>query len=393
MKHLHLDCGMGAAGDMLTAALLELVPQREAAVEKLNHLGLPGVVFTPERAEKCGIQGTHMCVTWNGEEELPGHHHHDHEHTHHHHSGVHEILHVLQHLDISDKVRQDAAAVFASIAEAESQVHGVPMEQIHFHEVGTMDAVADVVAVCYLMELLHPDKITATAVHVGSGTVRCAHGILPVPAPATALLLKGIPVYAGEISGELCTPTGAALLRHFVQEYCEMPILRPLAYGYGMGKKDFPRANCVRAVLGQTEDTGDEVLELSCNLDDMTPEAIGYAMEKLYDAGALEAYTLSAGMKKNRPGVVLCALCRPGECQAVTAALFRHTTTIGVRQQSFRRYTLSRRTEIVSTPYGEIRKKVSDGYGVTREKYEFDDLRRLAEESQLSIPEILKTID
>lgn len=404
MKQLHFDCSMGAAGDMLTAALLELVPDRENVLERLNHLGIPGVHFEAETAQKCGITGTHMHVTWNGTEELPGHHHHhhdhdhehhhghEHEHEHHHHSGVHEISHVISHLNLPENVRKDAAAVFNRIAEAESQVHGVPVDQIHFHEVGTMDAVADVVAVCLLMDLVKPDAVTATPIHVGSGTVRCAHGILPVPAPATALLLKEVPIYSGDIRGELCTPTGAALLTHFVSKFGPMPALTPKAIGYGLGTKDFPQANCVRAILGETEESEQDILELSCNLDDMTPEAIGFAMEQLYHAGALEVYTTAVGMKKNRPGVILSALCRPEGRESIVQTMFRHTTTLGIREQTFRRYTLSRSFETVETPFGAVRKKISTGYGVTREKYEYDDLQKIATENGLSISEVLKKL-
>ena len=198
MKTLYLDCGMGAAGDMLTAALLELFENKEEVVEKLNALHVPGVTYTAEHVSKCGIGATHMHVMVNGEEEGEHmhHHHHDHDHEHHHHhSGMHEISHIVEHLSVDEKVRKDIMAVFGMIAEAESTVHGMPVDEIHFHEVGTMDAVADVAAVCYLMHQLDVDEVIATPVNTGSGHVHCAHGILPVPAPATALLLKDIPIF------------------------------------------------------------------------------------------------------------------------------------------------------------------------------------------------------
>ena len=391
MKLLHFDCGMGAAGDMLTAALLELMPDKNAAVEQLNGLGIPGIRYAAEPAEKCGIRGTHIHVTWNGEEEHEHEHHHQHEH-HHHHSGVHEIRHIIRHLAVSEAVQSHAIAVFDSIAKAESEVHGVPVDEIHFHEVGTMDAVADVVAVCWLMEQLKPDTVTASPIHVGSGTVRCAHGILPVPAPATALLLQGIPIYSGEIRGELCTPTGAALLAHFVHRFGSMPQMKCSGIGYGMGKMDFPQANCVRAMLGQQDSTPQNVLELQCNLDDMTPEAVGFAMDRLYDAGALEVYTVPVGMKKNRPGVILSVLCLPEQRETMVQTLFRHTTTLGVREQTFRRYTLSREIVTENTPFGPIRKKISSGYGISREKYEYDDLSRIAAQQGISLGEVRNKI-
>ena len=284
MKTLYLDCGMGAAGDMLTAALLELLPDRAAFLARLNALGLDGVRFEAEPSVKCGVSGTHMRVTVDGREEesldVPengqGHvheHEHDHGHDHghghghshgHDHSSLHGIEHLVRdHLIVSERVRNDVMAVYGLIADAESRVHGAPAEQIHFHEVGSMDAVADITAVCLLMEELSPEQVVVSPVHVGSGRVRCAHGILPVPAPATALLLRDVPIYGGSIQGELCTPTGAALLRHFATRFGGMPVMRVTVVGYGMGKKDFEAANCVRAMLGDTEDAPDEILELS----------------------------------------------------------------------------------------------------------------------------------
>jgi len=405
VKILYFDCGMGAAGDMLTAALLELLDkeEREAFVETLNNAGIPGVCFTAEPSEKCGICGTHMKVLVEGEEEGEDIHDHDHGHDHvhvnedgseyhHSHSSMHGIEHiVMDHLNVSDKVKKDILAVYSLIAEAESSVHGVPVEQIHFHEVGTMDAVADVTAVCMLMERIAPDRVIASPVHVGSGTVKCAHGILPVPAPATALILKGIPVYGGQIKSELCTPTGAALLKYFVQEFTDMPVMAVSSIGYGMGKKDFDRANCVRAILGDSE-SGEYVTELTCNIDDMTAEEIGYAMDVLLKNGALEVYTVPVGMKKCRPGTLICVMCREGDREKMTDLIFAHTTTLGVRENVSKRYTLKRTIETVETKFGPVRKKISKGHGVIREKYEYDDLVKIAQEKGISISEIKKNI-
>ena len=390
MKTLYIDCGMGAAGDMLTAALLELLPDPDGFVEKLNGLGIPGVRFAKEPAVKCGITGTHMSVTVHGvEEDSHMHHHdHDHEHGHHHHGGLHDIEHMVRdHLALPEKVREDVMAVYGLIAAAESYVHGVSVTDIHFHEVGTMDAVADVTAVCLLMQELAPDEVVVSPVHVGSGQVKCAHGILPVPAPATAYILQDVPIYGGEIAGELCTPTGAALLKHFATRFDAMPPMRTQAIGYGMGKKDFPRANCVRAMLGQTADKTDEVLELACNVDDMTAEAVGFAMERLFDGGALEVYTVPIGMKKSRPGTLLRVMCKEENREEMLRLLFQHTTTIGVREISTRRYVLNRRIETVETPYGQVRRKVVSGYGVNRAKYEYDDLAHIAKEKGVSLEE------
>ena len=391
---------MGAAGDMLMAALYELLDDKQTFLDTMRGLGLPGIEISAEPAVKCGITGTHMKVLVHGSEELDAlhdhlhehAHEHSHDHEHHHHTGLHEIEHLLSHLDLPQTVRDDALGVYHRIAEAESKVHGRPVDQIHFHEVGTLDALADVVGVCLLMHLLAPEKVYASSVHVGSGQVRCAHGILPVPAPATALLLAGVPIYGGVIQGELCTPTGAALLTHFVTKFGELPAMRLLKSGYGMGTKDFPAANCVRAMLGEQDAPTEEILELSCNLDDCTGEAIGFAMERLLDAGALDVYWTSVGMKKNRPGILLTCMCRPLDREKMVELLFRHTTTLGVRESAFRRYTLSRESKTIQTPDGDIRVKVSTGSGVARAMPEFEDLAKIARETGKSLSELQKNI-
>ena len=382
MKLLYLDCAMGAAGDMLTAALLELFPDPQAILTELNQLGLPGVQFIAEESVKCGIRGTHIRVLVSGDEEGEEHRHH------HPHCSMEGITHIISHLRLSNSVRAHILEVYDSIAQAESHVHGVPVTQVHFHEVGAMDAVADVSAVCYLMDKLGVDAVHASPVHVGSGQVKCAHGVLPVPAPATAHLLQNIPTYGGEIRGELCTPTGAALLKHFVTRFDGMPVMATASIGYGMGKKDFPAANCVRAMLGDASDQTDTVSELCCNLDDMTGEAIGFATERLLEAGALDVFTVPIAMKKNRPGTLLTVLCRLEDKERFVSLLFRHTTTLGIRENSLHRYTLSRRTETVETPYGPVQKKTASGYGTTRYKYEYEDLTRIAREHDLSLDQL-----
>ena len=381
MRTLYIDCGMGAAGDMLTAALLELLPDPAAFVRELNGLGLPGVTWRLERTAKCGVTGSRVSVTIQGHEEGEDH---DAGHDHHHHT-LADIAAVVEALPVSETVKENALAVYERIARAESEVHGVAVEEVHFHEVGAMDAVADVLAVCLLMERLAPERVLASPVHVGCGSVRCAHGILPVPAPATALLLRDVPIYGGEVQGELCTPTGAALLVRFADSFGPMPVMRLRSVGYGMGKKDFPRANCVRALLGETEEAGGTVAELRCDLDDMTGEALGFAMERLLEAGALDVFTTQVGMKKSRPGVELTVLCRPEDREAMVELIFLHTTTLGVRETMCRRYTLRRRVETADTPWGPVGKKISQGYGVTREKLEYEDLARIARREGVSL--------
>ncbi|MDO5327159.1 MAG: nickel pincer cofactor biosynthesis protein LarC [Clostridia bacterium] len=422
MKTLYLECAMGAAGDMLMAALLELIPDRQAFLDKMNALQIPGVRVEAEKAVKCGVTGTHMKVTVNGQEEesldAHGHdhthdhehehehehtHEHDHEHSHgpdhehshghhHHHASMLEIETVIGGLAVSDQVKENAKAVYRIIARAESQVHGQPISAIHFHEVGTLDAVADVVGVCLLMEEIGAEEIVASPVHVGSGHVHCMHGILPVPAPATALILEGVPTYGGKVQGELCTPTGAALLKHFVSCFGDQPVMTAKAIGYGMGKKDFERANCLRAFLGESEGRQEEITKLECNLDDMTGEDIAFACEQLFKAGARDVYTQAIGMKKGRPGVLLSVICLPDQADALAAVMMRHTSTLGVRRQDMSRYVLSRQMEARETAYGPVRIKRSGGMGVEREKPEYEDIAALAEKHGLSLEEIRKAL-
>lgn len=392
MKIMYIECNMGAAGDMLTAALAETTGDVKACEASLNALGIPGVKYSLSPSVKCGITGTHADVFVNGEtedEHMHEHehehhhdhheeHHHEHEHGHHHHSSLHDIEHIINSLNVSDKVKADSIAVYKLIAEAESKAHGRDITEIHFHEVGTMDAVADVVGFCTLMEKIAPDKVIVSPIHVGCGEVKCAHGILPVPAPATAHILEGIPVYGGEVRGELCTPTGAALLKHYATGFGSMPVMKVEKTGYGMGKKDFERANCVRIMTGESAaNYSDKVCELCCNVDDMTGEETGYATELLMREGALDVFTTPVGMKKNRPGILITCLCRPEDKEKFAKLIFENTTTIGIRYCLKDRFVLERREETVTTKYGDVKVKISEGFGVKKAKPGYDDISGL----------------
>ena len=430
MKTLYLDLPMGAAGDMLSAALYELLneEERKSFIEEINNAGIPGVRVTTESSVKCGITGTHFSVKVNGQEEEShdahehshehhhneehSHdHHHEHEHSHehhheeafehehthdhdhhHHHTSMAEIEAIINSLKIPENVKADIIEVYKLIAAAESNAHGKPVTDIHFHEVGTMDAIADITSVCLLFNKIGAKNIFSSAINVGSGQVHCAHGILPVPAPATAFILKDIPVYSNHIKGELCTPTGAALLKHFVNHFGTMPPIKMNAIGYGMGKKDFEAANCIRAILGDSDEKPETILEYTCNLDDISAERIGFAMEQLFAAGAVEAYTIPVTMKKSRPGHLLCVMCRERDKQKILQTIFKHTTTLGVRENISNRYFLERSIETVKTEFGDIRIKRAEGYGVKREKYEYEDLAAIARKTGLSIEEIVQKI-
>lgn len=413
MRTLYLECGMGAAGDMLTAALLELLPDRKIFLNKMNAAGIPGVTVSAERTAKQGIMGTQMHILIDGQEEQPAEdgcfhaHHHGHRRDGgHHHDAPHEAAHMHSHshasmenisaligsLDLPDSVKQKSLSVYQLIAEAESHAHGCAVSEIHFHEVGTMDAVADIVGVCLLMEMLAPERVVVSPVHVGSGHVKCAHGILPVPAPATAYILRGIPVCSGGIKGELCTPTGAALLKAFADEFAPMPVIRTEQIGYGFGKKEFRRLNCLRAYLGETDTPREQIAEIVCNLDDMTGEEIAFAQKVLLNSGALDVFAAPVYMKKGRPAVMLTCLCRPQQREELSALIFRHTSTLGVRIHLCERDTLVRRTEQTETPFGTVRMKRAEGFGIVREKAEYDDLARIAEEQSLPLRAVTEMI-
>lgn len=276
MKTLYLDCGNGAAGDMISAALWELTENKEEFLEEVNSIGIPGVKTYALPTQKQGIFGTHFRVTYHDIEETPNvlpkdaiveltpeedlkvaHHEHEHRHDHEHHHEHHslsDVKTIIGNLNVSDRVKEDAQKVYDVLAEAESHVHGTTVTEIHFHEVGNMDAIADIVCVCMLIEKLAPDQIIASSVNTGTGKVKCAHGILPIPAPATSYLLQGIPIYNTGVNGELCTPTGAALIKYFADSFGPMPVMNIEDIGYGMGTKDYDVANYFRAFLGEAED-------------------------------------------------------------------------------------------------------------------------------------------
>ena len=420
MRTLYIECRMGAAGDMLMSALYELMDeeQKKEFLERMNGLGLPGVKITSRKSSTCGISGTHMEVTVYGEEEHehehghehghgephPGHHGYGHEEMHgdhpgHHHADPLHISELIGGLDLPEEVRANAGQVYDAIADAEAKAHGCPVEQVHFHEVGALDAVADVTGVCYAMYLLKPERIVVSPVHVGSGTVRCAHGIMPVPAPATANLLSGVPMYGGSIQGELCTPTGAALLVHFADSFGDMPVISGTDVGIGIGTKEFDQANCVRIFLGEeisgtnVKKSGNgEIAELVCNIDDMTPEALAFAAARLIELGALDVYTVAGTMKKGRPGWELTVLCETDRIDETAKNIMRETTTNGVRVRLCEKYFLTPGIERLQTEHGEVRIKTAEGFGIRHEKPEYEDTAACARKEQISYREAYEQV-
>ena len=447
MKTLFLDLGMGAAGDMMTAALYELIDDKEDFIKEINAAGIPDAEIKAQQVQRCGICGTHMQVLIGGHEESSieaghDHSHEDHEHCHgqsnaehghchehahdedehshehchdeqghHHHNHCHrsmaDVESIIDSLNISAAVKTDVKAVYKIIADAESKAHGMEVSEVHFHEVGMADAICDITAVCMLMERLAPDEVIASAVCTGFGHVHASHGVIPVPAPATANILEDMPSYEGDIEAELCTPTGAALVKYFADRFGRMPVLSKKKTGYGMGTKEFEKCNALRAVIGESSaegyacaevisekvgDANDKILEFSLNVDDMTGEEIGFACERIFEAGAADVYTKPVYMKKNRPGILINVLAKEEHKDAVITAIFKYTTTLGIRQALCERYILKRDTKVIETEYGPVRKKVSEGFGAKREKLEYEDLAEAAVRTGLSLDEIKEKI-
>lgn len=454
MKTLYIECSMGAAGDMLMAALYELLEDQEGFLNTMNDMGLSGVRIEAADKVTCGIHGSKITVSIKGEEEEAavalngaqteshchehahthgeGHDHehahthgeshdhehahtrgesHDHEHTHthgeshdhehahtHHHASQGDIAALIETLRLPQPVKEHAKAVYDAIARAEAKVHGCAIADVHYHEVGALDAVADVVGVCYALHLLAPQQIVVSPIHVGSGMIRCAHGILPVPAPATAELLTGIPAYGGTVEGELCTPTGAALLAHIATGFGSMPMMCVHKVGYGIGTKAFEQANCVRTFFGETQEEGKDtdraangkMMELVCNIDDMTPEALAFASSRLLEEGALDVYTVSGQMKKGRAGYVLTVLCAVEQKENMARQVLSLTTTNGLRVRDCDKYFLTSALEPVDTQWGSVRIKKSEGFGTVHVKPEYEDVAALARENHLPFQTVSK---
>lgn len=467
MKTLYLDCNMGATGEMLASALLAIHPNPDQVIERLNELNLPGIRFQAESMATGGLVGTHMKILRDSavfkEDSLA--------------SGSQRFSPRPQSLfmdscshqnlidDLSEccpeEIREDVQAVFRLIAEAKSAVCGYPIEPIEsiesieakadlpmndndlgdekengtgsraqedgngvwkaakIWEAENGTAIAEVIAVCVLMDELKPEKIVASCVQVGSGLERRNHGFFPIPSPEVAWMLRGVPTYGGQIrqiqadwtqenrtqkdqiQKEPCDLTGASLIKHFVQEFGSQPRMRVEEIGYGfvfanslntdhtgMMRIGADTGIVMRAMIGESAENQDSVLELCCNLDDMTPERIGFAMEELFLAGALDVYTTPIGMKKNRPAVLLTCMCRAELRERMIKLLFLHTTTLGIREKVCNRYVMKRFMETVETEYGPVRIKHVSGWGVEREKAEYDDLVKIARQQNLSISQV-----
>ncbi|HEV2882140.1 MAG TPA: nickel pincer cofactor biosynthesis protein LarC [Pyrinomonadaceae bacterium] len=372
MRTLYFDCFAGASGDMILGALVAAGADARALQEQLALLDVAGFEISFETVDRSGISATHAVVRTADEKQ---------------HRHLSAILKIIADSRLSDAIKTRASRIFARLGEAEARVHNVPVEQIHFHEVGALDAIVDVVGACVGFELLGIERFVSSPLHVGSGTVEMAHGRFPVPPPAVVELLRDAPVYATDIKGELVTPTGAAVISTVCAEFGALPRMRVAASGYGAGTrqyKDFP--NVLRVMIGETNEatTGEAASEklfmIETNLDDASPQIVGYALERAFALGALDCFLTPVQMKKNRPGVLVSILCRATEREALTRLLFEETTTLGVRSYEVERRALAREFVGVETKFGAINVKVArrvDG-SLTNVAPEYEDCRAAA---------------
>ncbi|MBO0857101.1 MAG: nickel pincer cofactor biosynthesis protein LarC [Chloracidobacterium sp.] len=392
-RALYLDCFAGASGDMLIGAMLDCGLDLESLRGELLKLGVEGYELSLKRVNRSGISASKFDVHLTGEPHTHGHHHdrhHNHEHSHH--RALSEIVQIISSSSLGSKVKQRAQTIFQRIGEAESKIHDIPIESVHFHEVGAIDSIVDIVGACVAFEALKIGRIISSPLHVGSGTFKCAHGTYPIPGPATAELLKGVPIYSKDVEGELLTPTGAAIISTLAESYGPMPMMKIEKIGYGAGTRDYPKfPNALRALIGELEEDADRtpgaLTVIEASIDDLNPQVFGYLMEKALAAGALDIFYTPAQMKKNRPGVLLTLLCDPADRERMCDLIFRETTTLGVRYRTEQREILTREFVTVETEYGPIRIKVSrskDGQ-VMNVSPEFEDCRAAAEKNGVGL--------
>jgi uncharacterized protein (TIGR00299 family) protein len=368
MKTLYFDCFAGASGDMILGAMVAAGVDSDYLREQLSRLSVSGFTIDFETVNRSGLSATYAHVETA----------HEHKHRH-----LSDIKQIIKTSELSAAVKQRAVQIFTRLAEAEARVHNEPIEHVHFHEVGALDAIVDVVGAAICFDALRIDRFMCSPIHVGSGMVKMAHGQFPIPPPAVTELLKGVPFYATEIKGELLTPTGAAIITTVCSEYGPIPRMTTETNGYGAGTReyqDFP--NVLRVLIGQTEDTratDERLWMIETNLDDASPQIVGHVMDRVLESGALDCFFTAVQMKKNRPGVLLSVLCSPGEKEAVMKLLFTETTTLGVRSYEVTRRALERSVVRVETPYGPIDVKVAHLDGrVVNEMPEFEQCRRAA---------------
>ncbi|MGB8905910.1 MAG: nickel pincer cofactor biosynthesis protein LarC [Candidatus Sulfotelmatobacter sp.] len=444
MRVAYLECFSGMSGDMFLGALVDAGVAPRLLEETVAALGI-GARLEVSRVVRSGISATKVDVYVDGEKDLPreqywerqttahnehehrhGHHEHDHHegkhshqdaesrasrplphehsvshehpHSHAHGRGLTEIREIISAAAISETARKTALAIFEALGRAEAKIHNASVESVHFHEVGSVDAMVDIVCAAVGAEALRVDEIVCSPLNVGGGTVKCAHGTIPVPAPATVELLGDAPVYSSGVLAELVTPTGAAIVKTLASRFAAFPEMKIEKSGYGAGSRDFPgHPNVVRLTVGETASnavaartSSETITVLEANLDDLNPQVFGYVMDRLFEEGALDAFGMPVQMKKNRPGMLLTVLCKPEDAGKLTQLIFAETTTLGVRRRDEMRETLARRWEKVHTPWGEVRIKIASMNGtVTNYAPEYEDCRRIAAEHRVPLKRVM----
>ncbi len=397
MKLAYFDCFSGISGDMALGALLDLGVDQEAFRRELGKLGLGGYRIDIDTVVRHGIRGTDVNVIV--EEEKGDHHHHSGEdqHQHHHGRNLRDIELIIDTSALNTKVKELSKKVFREIARAEAKVHNKSIDEVHFREAGTLDSIVDVVGTLICLDLLGVDRVVSSPLHDGKGFVKSRHGIIPVPVPAVLEMLSGsgIPFIQEDIDTELVTPTGMGLIKCLAQDFGAMPAMIIDRVGYGMGKRDTGRLNALRVVLGRLQERNwlmEELMMLETNLDDMSPEVLGYTFERLMEAGALDVYYTPVYMKKNRPAVMLTVLCKQEDEKRLVDILMRETSTLGVRRSGLQRYRLDREIVKVSTRFGEVRVKVASAGDVKKLAPEYEDVRSIAVKSGIPLSEVYSVV-
>lgn len=389
MKILYYDCFAGISGDMNLGAMIDLGVDKDLLTSELAKLNLSGYKIEVCRNKRHHIEGTRVNVILTDKKET------------HPHRNLNDIEHIIDSSSLNENIKTISKTMFQKLAEAESKIHGKPINEIHFHEVGAVDSIVDIVgsAICY--DFLKVDKVICSRIELGGGFVKCKHGTLPVPAPATMEILKDIPVKTGAVQSETTTPTGAAILMTLVNEFTDKTDFTINKTGYGIGSKEMDIPNILRVCLGEaveassygTDVKKEKAVVIECNIDDMNPELYEHVMEKLFNNGALDTYLSSIIMKKSRPGNILSVLCRPDKEKEIIEILFKETTTLGVRKYSVDKFNLKRDFKKIKTKYGEITVKTAYyNDKIIRVKPEYEECKRIAKEKNISIQEIYNEI-
>lgn len=381
MKLAYFDCFSGVSGDMTLGALVDAGLSADVLRSDLRALQVPGWELTTEKVWKNGMSATYVRVKTEDQQK---------------HRSLSTILEILQNSKLAPSVRERASAIFQKLGEGEAHVHDAPLEKVHFHEVGAVDAIVDIVGACIGFHALGIERFSCSPLNVGGGTAKMAHGVLPVPAPATARLLQGMPTFSNGVQRELVTPTGAAIVATLCDSFGPQPPMTVSAIGYGAGTADLEgQPNVLRIMIGESAEKSahaldEEISIIEANLDDMNPQIYGYVVEKALLAGALDVYTTALQMKKNRPGTLLTILCRPPDAEALMSLIFAETTTFGIRTQRAQRRALQREWVNVSTSFGNVRIKLSRSNGhILHAAPEYDDCRKLAVEKQVPLQQVI----